>query len=459
MKGVDSKHKKYQKFVDAWEKCRVVSEGSETVKEHGSEYLPRLTDQKEEDYEAYKNRALFFEGTTRTVQGLVGMMFAKEPVISNKLEDGFTDKLMVGFETFKTFLKKIAREVVTVGRCGVFVDMADGGDPYLVVYETENILNWRYVNIQGKLKLTLLVLREDLKTYSDFREHAVDACRVLRLDPDTLIYSQELYVRKNPKDKSHDSEWLLVPGYPIYPMQTGRNLNGIPFYFINVNGNNPEPERPPLSGLVNVNLSHYVNSADLEHGRHFTGLPTPWVSGFDLNQAGKLKIGSQTAWVSNKVDAKAGYLEFTGSGLSTLENALKEKQEMMIILGARLLESPKKVSEAADNQASRKQGENSILANIADSVSDGITQAIRFAAMWANLDEKNYSVEIYKDFASLNANAPLLGALMGAIQGGLISHDTFFYNIKRMGLVPDGRTFDTEKDLIEITSTFAEDAI
>ena len=452
MKGVNSKHRRYEKYLDAWEKCRVVSEGSETVKSYGSAYLPRLTDQRQEDYEAYKNRALFFEGTTRTVQGLVGMMFAKEPMITNEKKDDFIDKLMIGFETFKTFLKKVSTEVVTVGRCGVFVDMADEGDPYLVVYKAEDILNWRYANIQGKLRLTLLVLREELKSYSSFQEVSVEACRVLKIDTYTMIYSQELYIRKDPKDKSADSEWILVAGYPIFPQQTGRNLQEIPFYFINVNGNSPEPERPPLSGLVNVNLSHYVNSADLEHGRHFTGLPTPWVSGFDTNQSGKLKIGSQTAWVSSKVDAKAGYLEFTGSGLSTLENALKEKQEMMIILGARLLESSKKISESADNQTARKQGENSILANIADSVSDGITHAIGFAAEWSNLEPNDYKIEIYKDFAALNADAPLLSALMGAMQGGLISHDTFFYNAKRMGLVPDGRTFDTEKDMIEITA-------
>ena len=268
-----------------------------------------------------------------------------------------------------------------------------------------------------------------------------------------MIYSQELYIRKKQNDKSDQAEWIMYPGYPVYPQQIGRNLREIPFYFINVNGSSPEPERPPLSGLVNVNISHFSNSADLEHGRHFTGLPTPWVAGFDMGQAGKLKIGSQTAWVSKDATAKAGYLEFTGSGLSTLENALKEKQEMMIILGARFLEAPKKASEAADNQASRKQGENSILANIADSVSDGVTKAVRFAATWANTTPEDYQVEVYKDFASLTADPQILGALMGAIQGGLISNETFFYNIKRMGLVPDGTTFESEQDLIEVKQT------
>ena len=165
MKGVDTTHRNYDKFVDAWEKCRVISEGSESVKTYGEEYLPRLKGQSSEDYSSYKKRALFFEGTTRTVQGLVGMMFAKEPQLTNKKEDDFFDTLMVNFETFKTFLKRVAREVVTVGRCGVFVDMADGGNPYLVVYKAEDILNWRYVNVEGKLKLTMLVLREEIKQY------------------------------------------------------------------------------------------------------------------------------------------------------------------------------------------------------------------------------------------------------------------------------------------------------
>lgn len=451
MKGVDTKHKLYCKQLPSWNKCRIVAEGSEAIKEKGVEYLPQLEDQSPTEYEAYKNRALFFEGTTRTITGLTGMMFAKEPILTCPKGSSFFEKITPSFVPIKTFLKNTAGEVVTVGRLGLLVDVGVGGsdEPYISQYKTEDILNWRTELVDGKQVLTHVVLREESTIFRQFEETTTEQFRVLRLIyvDGVRVYTQELYIKST--NKSSKGEFSLSEGYPLFPEKKGARLEQIPFYFINANGTQPSPVRPPLIGLVNVNLSHYMNSADLEHGRHFTGLPTPWVSGFSLNENQKLSIGSQVAWVSTKPDAKAGFLEFTGQGLSTLENALKEKQDMMIVLGSRVLEAPKKASESADNQKNKKQGESSILANIADSVSEGVTAAIKFAADWGGEDPKDFSVEIHKDFVTMEANPQMITAMMGALQGGVMSFETWFYNLKQAGMIPDGVTVDEERDRID----------
>ena len=444
MKDVDSTHPSYDKYLYSWNTCRLVSSGSEAVKNMGDKLLPMLEDQKLEEYLKYKSRALFFEATTRTITGLVGMMFAKEPEILEPEEKNFLKSTLPGYLSVKSFLKEISKEIITVGRHSVLVDVDSSGKPYLATYQAEDIINWRIENVGVSRTLTLVVLREKVVEHEGFKNKEKEYFRVLQLDSDGFYY-QELYEKV--KDTS---EFALIPGYPLYPEKKGRRINEIPFYFIGVNGLSDRVERPPLSGLVNVNISHYQNSADLEHGRHFTGLPTPWVAGFSSDEDNTLSIGSQSAWISNDPNAKAGFLEFTGQGLSSLENALKEKQDMMIILGARLLEAPKLASESSANQVIRKQGESSILSNIADSVSDGVGRALKFAAEWEGENPDDYGIGLNREFASIEADHRMVLALMQQFQNGLISYDTYFFNAKRSGLIPDEVTSEQEKSKIEI---------
>ena len=458
-KDVDWKHPSYNTYIDSWRKCRVVAEGSESVKENGTEFLPMLNDQRLSDYEAYKDRALFFEGTTRTVTGLTGLLFSKEPQVEGSEESEFLIKIAPGFVTIKTFLKNISREIISVGRLGLLVDRdtdtSSTDSPYIVEYLAEDIINWRTRRLDGKNVLSFVVLREEAENFVGFERVGIEQYRVLYLTEDN-VYVQELYRRS----EHNEAEFDLVEGYPLTPVISGKPITEIPFYFINVNGLQPEPSRPPLIGLVNVNISQYQNSADLEHGRHFTGLPTLWASGFPPNADQKLSIGSQVAWLSSNPQAKAGYCEFTGKGLSTLENAIKEKLDMMIVLGARMLEAPKKASESSDNQTNRKQGENSILQNISDSISEGVTEAIKFAALWANQRPELFSVRLHKDFTFIEADPLLVREWREAVQSDLLSFDSWFYNIKKIGMVPDGRDPDTELSLIDMQGNmFHEEAI
>ena len=111
------------------------------------------------------------------------------------------------------------------------------------------------------------------------------------------------------------------------------------------------------------NLDHYRLDADYKHGMHFTALPTAWVSGFEKEAV--LRIGSSTAWTTSTVGATAGFLEYKGQGLKTFERAQDRDERLMAVLGARLLESQKKVGETAESIELRQSGENSILGHMA----------------------------------------------------------------------------------------------
>ena len=241
------------------------------------------------------------------------------------------------------FAEMVAEEVVKIGRCDVLVDhppMTEaltvaqaesmGMRPYMRLYDAESIINWRTDRIDGAEMLTLVVLEEEYKIFEDeFKYECKTQWRVLDLPEG--IYRQRVF-RK-------DDRGNFVLAETIYPTSQGRPLARIPFEFFGIRDNTPCVDKPPLLDLVEVNLSHYRTTADYEHGLHFTGLPTPVVTGFYSDaQDAQLRIGSGTAWLLPDPTSKAFYLEFTGQGLSELREALRAKEAMMATLGARILE-------------------------------------------------------------------------------------------------------------------------
>jgi len=208
-----------------------------------------------------------------------------------------------------------------------------------------------------------------------------------------------------------------------------------------------------LGDIITVNLDHYRLDADYKHGLHFTALPTAWVSGFD--KGASLRIGSSTAWISETPGAAAGFLEFTGQGLTTFERAMDRDERLMAVLGSRLLEDQKKVGETAEAIQLRQGGENSILGNISTNVSESLTQVLRWAYWWNSTEEIPEAVtdsqallELNTDFSMKGMTSLELTAVVAAWQAGAISQDTMLELFRKGEVLPDGRTNQDERELI-----------
>uniref|UniRef100_UPI002FE26073 DUF4055 domain-containing protein n=1 Tax=Methylobacillus sp. TaxID=56818 RepID=UPI002FE26073 len=242
--------------------------------------------------------------------------------------------------------------------------------------------------------------------------------------------------------------WMQV-GEDIVPVMRGRPLPYIPFQFFGPAHNGPEIQKPPIYDLVALNLSHYRSTADLEHGAHFTGLPTAVVTGYQVGENEKLSIGSANAWVFPAADADAKYLEFTGQGLSALENRINRKQDQMAAIGARMLSPEKSAAEAAETVKLRHAGEGAVLSTISSMISQGLTRVLNIMAEWAGVST-NQSVTLNTDFIEIGMTGPELTALVGAWQSGAISRETMFWNLQQGEMIPPGVTSDEEKEKIEL---------
>ena len=449
---IDTKHPAYLEMQPEWEMCRDVTAGSRRIKKKGVVYLPQLSGQDNSDYEKYKTRALFYGAASRTVQGLVGSVFRKEPVITPEPNVEKIKFVTPKGETLPMFLRKVVSEVITTGRYGVFVDSPsdeESDDCFLLGYPAESIINWRTITNKGVEVLVSVVLEEkEMRQKSNGDMYEYDTWTIYRhlylvMTDGVFEFRVDIWEKDPTADDSKP-----VHKKTIIPQVRGKSVSHIPFYFVNPLNSTSDVERSPIADVCDVNISHYNSSADLEHGRHFTALPTAWVAGFDLDEGKQLTIGSQTAWVSNNTDAKAGYLEFKGQGLMALEHALKEKESLMAILGARFLEDTKKNVESFETHQIRKGGEISILASIANATSLAMDRALEW---WSYCKGYSPPVQILlnTDFNPVKMSPSELKEQVAAWQAGAISWETFVYNLKNGELIPANITADEERERIE----------
>lgn len=459
MPKIDATHPDYDKHVMEWIKCRDVVNGEEAVKAAGDAYLPRLSEQLPEEYKAYKVRALFYGATERTVKSLVGAVFHRpmSKTLPASQEDQLANLGDAG-QSLDDLSKTTVAEVLEIGRVGLFVDAPVGegateGIPYITTYYAENIINWRHKMINGRKQLILVVLKEEQeKEGGDGFEHECEEVfRVLMLqdgDNGSRKYVVQLWQKVEVKPGAStpaEDEFEQIGDDIIPTMKGGKSLDKIPFQFINPNSISDEVEKSPILDLVNVNLSHYRTSADLEHGRHFTALPVAYAIGFDV-QGTSLRVGSATAWQTKNPQAKCGYLEFLGTGLGHLATAMKDKETQMAVLGARVLEEEKATAEATRTVQLRHAGENSVLSSLADSCSLGITQALLWWYEWQGIAvTAETGIKLNKEYDTITLDPAMIGALTAAVIANLMSWDAYFYIAKRAGMYPENIDEETEK--------------
>lgn len=446
---IESTHPQYKQNVERWTRCRDCFDGEDAVKHRGDVYLPRLGGMEENDYKAYKTRGMFFGATGRTIQGLAGAVMRKVPRITvpAQMEPWLSDVTQTGISA-NEFIKQMTMELLTTGRLLGFVDRGAGeNDPCrLAWYSAEQVTNW--VD-DGKAAIVIKEARVSPKVEDPYDATMEDVYRELVLEDGA--FKVRIWRRSKAGDLNVSlSGWVMTEEF--IPVIKGRPMDAIPAVFVNPMGLTAAIECPPLLDLVNVNLSHYRTMADLEHGRHFTALPTPVAIGVDSSpDRGPLRIGSMAAWML-PMGADAKFLEFSGAGLSSLETAEKDKRDMMAVLGAKMLSQPRKGIQAAETARIEQSADIAVLAGLVTTLEDAFEAMLEHVAVWMGLPADGIQVELNKDFVDTSMDGAMLTALTAALQAGGISPETYLYNLQAGGLLPDDTEIEDELGKVDLAA-------
>lgn len=436
---IDTPSQAYNETAPDWADARDVIGGSKTMKRAGEKHLPRLSGQTDVQYNAFKKRALFFNATSRTVQGLVGLIFRKAPVIVVPLAlEQMLKTVTPQGHSIQDLLEDVVTEVVSVNYSGLLVDhpafdptittaaqaTLRGIRPYISIYRAESILGVDFAIVNGLRAPSRVRLLDDANTVRE----------LVLIDG---IYNIIIHTRAPGTSE-------FIAGEPHIPLANSSPLSFIPFLICSDEPIVSNPPRPMLGDLIDVNISHYQTSAALDHGVHWTALPTPWVTGAGDEQ-GELTIGASSAWVIGSDTARVGMLEYTGTGLQHLEKRAADKAEMMVLLGARILASDKNTVESEGTHAIKRAGENSILSSTARTISRQVTTAITWLAAWAQITG-DVSINLNNDFVPGAMTPQALSAWVAAVQSGSVSQETFFDALKDGEAVNPDLTFADEQD-------------
>lgn len=434
-----SQHPDYTKNLKKWELLKDVLEGELAVKFRKQKYLPLENTERDVKrynarYDVYIQRAKFYNATARTLAGFVGQVFNKQPA------QEFPEDLMYLKEdptgtgaNLEQLAKGVTGDVVSFGRCGIWIDFPKFDRPYSLAevksgiarptlkrYNAIDILNWKTIKRGAKTLLSLVVLREQVLVDSSDNEFISTydyQYRVLRLRNDK--YTVQVY-----------KSWESVDQPEITPLDhNGKAFDEIPFVFIGIKENDSTVDDAPMYDMASLNISHYVNSADYEEACFMVGQPTLWYSGIDegfrdafLKEG--VRIGSRGG-LPLPPGGAAGLLQTQSN--SMVKEAMDQKESQMIALGARIIRESS-VAKTATEVTSDKVTEVSTLAAAARNTSAGLRKAFEFAQKFAGT-RAEIKFELATDFDMTTMTSQMLLAIVATWQAGLMVsedvHDIF----------------------------------
>ena len=463
-------------LLPKWELIEDCLSGQEAVRKRGTKYLPKPNPEDTSTandlrYEGYRTRAVFYNVLANTVSGLVGQVFNSDPVSEypDELEPLWYDATGTGM-TLIQLAKKAMTNVLAFARCGLLVDFPKGAKneegearpfsrqevmdgvarPTIQYYGHRDIINWRYEKRGAVSVLTMVVLSEDYIIRDDgFEIQRGKECRVLKLDGG--VYSVDIWRRT---DEKQEGPFVLVE--TATPTDSaGRPLSYIPFYFVGAQNNNANVDKPPMYDMAVLNIAHYRNSADYEDSVYMVGQPTPFFSGLtqdwvDKVLKGTVQLGSRGA-VPLPPNGTMGLVQAAPN--SMVKEAMDQKQQQMIALGAQLVED-KKVQRTLGEVKMETTVVVSTLTSCARNVSQAVEAALIAAAQFAsaNPDPDKIVFQLSTDFAIQKMAPQERQQLLAEWQGGAISFTELRSQLRQSGIA----TLDDDVAKAEIEGEAAE---
>ena len=405
-----------------------------------------LTKEGQAAYTKYIALASFYGATGRTVDGLVGLIFSKNPVqelppIIEYLDENADSK----GNSLRDLAKKAATEAMVSPRSGILVarpSTPEGSSiadveaqnlrPKLLSYKFEDIINWDYEVINNVEKLSLVVLCELTTKRDGFKVDVEKQYRVLELIEG--VYHQSLY-----NDAGAQIEAIL----PV--TINGSTSDVIPFYFVEVGAEG----KSIINDLVDMNFHHYQVSADYNSKNHFSSFTIYYETGADSSQ--NMLMGNGVKWSNRSSDATFGILQPDGNA-DALRISLQDDEQRMAALGAEALKPRSSGAESAEAKSLDQVAQNSTTADVAITISEALTKALNFASMWMGSTEEAV-YELNTDYNPTGMSGQDLTAMVSAYQGGAISYDTLYENLQRGEIASVERTADEERAMITNADT------
>jgi hypothetical protein len=418
-------------------------------------YVRRLGGHSNDDYASFQEWAYYLPAVPRTLDAFAGLVMTPEPLVSDAPPafDPFLADLTTDGEPFQRVAYTAVEEVSATGRYCLLVDYPDvagaadltrldaeraGLRPFVKGYAWEDILAVRSEVVGGVRRLTHVRLLERIEERgaTEWETDIIEHVRVL----DLFKGRYRVRVFRETTEKARNTQagaWEQV-GADRFPQMNGAAMTYIPAVVIGPNSLDPSIiAKPPLLELVNVSESHLNDSALRQWALKWCGCPTLVISGL-IDSGGDdptpIRFGSSTAIVLGE-NGSAQLVTMSGEGVGALKESMEEKRRDMAAIGARILADESGAQIATETARIQRAGEHSVLAGIANSVADGLTQVLRWVAEWAKINAPEIAVTLNTDFLPKGLQPGELAEWSAGLQNGTMPLAVFMEHLKSRGVI------------------------
>jgi hypothetical protein len=436
MTTIKTEHPDYVEYKSEWHDMRTTDRGEKAVKEAGTDYLPMpsgFTIQPDAGlgyYEAYRTRAQFPEIVSHTLSGMVGVIHKRESTIEmpNSMQYLWERASKRGL-TLEALHRRITAEVLLMGR-NVLLATAppEGGDPYLVGYKAEALINWSE-------EQDFFVLDETSLVRDGYEWGEVPRYRVLEV------------VNGEYRSSLYDENEALQGNISVPRAIGDRAIGQIPLTVIGSKDLHVDPEKPPLIGVSRAALAAYRLDADYRHQLYNSGQETLFITGVDSTTELPRAVGAGVVHGLPK-DCKAEYVGPSARTIEAHRTAILDERQNAAQAGARLFDTEPTQRVSGEALKFRDAARNATLASVAIAVGAGLERALRNIAIYLNERPESVVVKPNLEFVDRILTAQEAFALVQGWQAKAFSYLTLYENLRKGGIASEER--DVEQELAEI---------
>lgn len=439
----------YSNARPLWDLCEDVMGGTPRMREVGEMYLPKAPLETEPEYLARKRRTEFFNAYGRTVQGLAGMVFRRNPT----LDEEAPEPLKQDWENIDgsgshgdVFSRTLFEDALAIGLSYVLVDypavegnpsLADEERlnlrPYWCLYHAKQVISWRTETYGAATVLTQVVIVEEVVEPSgEFGEERVKRYRVFRRKGDVVTWALWTEGKDGTTQTKPETVVRNQTAIPLVPLRISRAKDDF---------------RSPLLDLAYANIAHFQVLSDHRNAIRMASFPILVFKGRDTSQ-GKQAVGPNIG-IDVQGDGDVKYVEHSGASIQQTREELRDIERRMGVLGLAMLTDETRRAETAEAKRLDRSQQDSTLAAAARALQDALETAFAFHAAYRKLDGAEVTVNM--EFEDLTFDPAMVSALSNLQVAGQVSLDTLWEMLAGGRILPE--TFDADIERVRLLGT------
>jgi len=433
----------YRRMAERYHLPRSLMGGNAAMRAAGETYLPRHPAENRRHYEARLKRTVLRNFFARTIDSLIGKVFAKPLCLGDDMPAAlraYAANVDLAGHGLDAFARTLFRDALIDGIAYVLVDFpavsaalnlaqerALGARPYAVGLSAAEVIGARAEMIGGHQVLTQVRIRRALTEPADaFGEQSVE--EILVLEPD--LWRRYRLV---------EGAWSLAAD--------GRNsLGAVPVVALQTAPVGFFEARPPLEALAWMQLEHWQLRSDQRNALNVASFPILAASGWREEDDGEIEFGPNKLLTMSSDNGKFYYVESSGAHLAAGRDEIEALERQMRQFGLQFETRAGSKETATGRAIDAGEGMAPLLA-WAGALKVALEDMFGLFARWQGLDPATVGtiiVDCQPDW--IGDRKHVADILTSARANGEISRAAYLGELKRLGVLSDD--FDVALDAV-----------